>query len=456
MEIDMTEASNLSYNQELIRRANENFLRNFTSVGGWTNVGLGAYVAISKISVPGLQALKAVEIMRATIVAPMGQVGAPLTGPMQWDNVIAAGAQALIGAGFILYNEKIIAFAMRLGLTYGAAVGTTTVGGAIASMYAAALIQAAYQMARGGTHSPSTLNLEGTVPPEVVDLFREPGFAAVFDEALADITESGWLGSFARCFLPGTPILMADGTHKPIEQIRIGDLVLAFDPASQQGRGALTPSRVTRTFQNTTRTVVDLRGLRMTPGHVCLTGEGGFATIAAILATDGTLVQADGTTIRARTGARLASPEDALVRVAYTDPATGALRQVTLRAGIPCAADGLTLAAVLAEAGYTTLADGSLRTPNGEMFDCADWPAGTTPLDTADQQNWVVMGPDGQPYAPAWMQGLEEEAGMEQAVGATTRTLTAGPGARPAFRPHLVGGTLSGLPAIGTAIGRMH
>ncbi|MBU8545833.1 MULTISPECIES: hypothetical protein [Roseomonadaceae] len=247
---------------------------------------------------------------------------------------------------------------------------------------------------------------------------------------------------------------MADGTHKPIEQIRIGDLVMAFDPASQHGRGALTPSRVTRTFQNTTRTVVDLRGLRMTPGHVCLTGAGGFATIAAILAADGTLVQADGTAIRARTGAGLGSAEDALVRVAYTDPATGAPGYVTLRAGIPCATDGLTLAAVLAESGYTTLADGGVRVTDGEVFDCVDWPVGTTPLDAPEQRNWIVLGPDGQPYTPDWMQGLEEEAGMEQAVGATTRTLA--PSTRPAFRPQLIGGTLSGLPAIGSTIGRMH
>ena len=35
-------------------------------------------------------------------------------------------------------------------------------------------------------------------------------------------------------FVPGTMVLMADGTHKPIEQIKPGDKVLATDPATGQ------------------------------------------------------------------------------------------------------------------------------------------------------------------------------------------------------------------------------
>ncbi len=73
-----------------------------------------------------------------------------------------------------------------------------------------------------------------------------------------------------RCFLAGTPILMADGTTKPIEAIRPGDEVAAFDPDAQQGLGPLRPGKVTRTFTNVTRTIINLRGLHMTPGHVVL------------------------------------------------------------------------------------------------------------------------------------------------------------------------------------------
>ncbi|MFC1703671.1 C1 family peptidase [Candidatus Omnitrophota bacterium] len=36
------------------------------------------------------------------------------------------------------------------------------------------------------------------------------------------------------CFLPGTPILMSNGTEKPIEQVKVGDKVFAFDEATEE------------------------------------------------------------------------------------------------------------------------------------------------------------------------------------------------------------------------------
>ena len=256
-------------------------------------------------------------------------------------------------------------------------------------------------------------------------------------------------GQIPRCFLPGTPILMADGTEKPIEQVRIGDLVLAFDAAAL-GRGALVPRPVTRTFQNITQTIIDLRGTRMTPGHVCLTDHGRFETIAAILARDGALVDRHGTPLRARTGARLGSPEDTPVAIVFADPATSENQRVTLRAGIPCltrtGADGtpetLSLVAALAELGATILPDGRLQSAEGRIGTSTDWPEGTTPLDTHAQRNWIVTGPDGQPYTPGWIAELEEEAAHEQAIGATTRRITASLGSG-------VAGGLGGLPQIG-------
>lgn len=46
------------------------------------------------------------------------------------------------------------------------------------------------------------------------------------------------------CFVAGTPITMADGSTRPIEQVRIGDEVLAFD----EGSGQLTTGTVVHTF----------------------------------------------------------------------------------------------------------------------------------------------------------------------------------------------------------------
>lgn len=43
-----------------------------------------------------------------------------------------------------------------------------------------------------------------------------------------------------RCLRPGTPVRMADGTERRIEDVRVGDLVLSVDPVA----GGLVPDRV--------------------------------------------------------------------------------------------------------------------------------------------------------------------------------------------------------------------
>ena len=47
--------------------------------------------------------------------------------------------------------------------------------------------------------------------------------------------------AFHHCFVRGTPVLLADGNRKPIEQIEVGDIVFAFDEL-----GELQPRRVLR------------------------------------------------------------------------------------------------------------------------------------------------------------------------------------------------------------------
>jgi hypothetical protein len=51
----------------------------------------------------------------------------------------------------------------------------------------------------------------------------------------------------SNSFLPGTPVLLADGTTRPIEQLKIGDLVVATDPAA----GVTTAKSVTATITGT-------------------------------------------------------------------------------------------------------------------------------------------------------------------------------------------------------------
>ncbi len=115
----------------------------------------------------------------------------------------------------------------------------------------------------------------------------------------------------ARCFLAGTSILMADGSTKPIEDIRPGDEVAAFDSEAEQGLGPLKPGKVTRTFTNVTQIIINLRGLHMTPGHVVLMDNGEWDIIAKALKDDRAIVEerkdADGNSkavlVRARAGA---------------------------------------------------------------------------------------------------------------------------------------------------------
>lgn len=50
----------------------------------------------------------------------------------------------------------------------------------------------------------------------------------------------------AQCFVAGTQVLLADGTHKPIEDITVGDQVTAYNPDT----GATESRRVVRTFEH--------------------------------------------------------------------------------------------------------------------------------------------------------------------------------------------------------------
>jgi hypothetical protein len=237
---------------------------------------------------------------------------------------------------------------------------------------------------------------------------------------------------------------MADGQEKPIEDIRPGDLVMSFDPSADQGRGALVPKPVSRTFQNITRSIIDLRGLHMTPGHVCLTDDGRFETIAEILLRDGILVEADGTPIRARTGAKIGSMEDIPVLIAYPDEKTGKEIFVRARAGIPCCLvrerDGTmrhrSLALMLRAYHQTLTPDGLIQSPDGSLGEATDWPEESTPMDEDYRRNWVIQTADGKPYVPEWILEVASEAREEQTVGATLQRITSPPSQR--FTPKVV------------------
>lgn len=160
-------------------------------------------------------------------------------------------------------------------------------------------------------HGPGSVNgaLLARIIEESGDTLRDPSvFASVTYDHLAEqfIPE--------QCFLAGTPILLADGTEKPIEEIAPGDWVVSYDAA-----GNLVPGRVSRTFQKDAKHILDFFGLMVTPGHVMLCGAGRYAgrhvTLLDILRSDGAVVQADGGLIRAATGVPVGSELDAEIEV---------------------------------------------------------------------------------------------------------------------------------------------
>jgi hypothetical protein len=131
--------------------------------------------------------------------------------------------------------------------------------------------------------------------PAVVHEFEAPGSGMPLRHRFLD--NMNQLGR--ECFPAGTAITLAEGTERPIEQVRPGDLVLAFDPSAESGRGALTPRRVTRLFENVTQEWLVLttehgQTLTVTPGHHMLAADGTFRRIDDILAGDGLLVWRDG------------------------------------------------------------------------------------------------------------------------------------------------------------------
>ncbi|WP_041769204.1 DUF4214 domain-containing protein [Pseudovibrio sp. FO-BEG1] len=81
---------------------------------------------------------------------------------------------------------------------------------------------------------------------------------------------------------------MSDGSAKPIEQVTLEDQVMAFD-----GLGALEPREVTDLFVHGKRQVLDVDGVQVTSEHPFLLADGSFRPVAELRAGD-QIVRADG------------------------------------------------------------------------------------------------------------------------------------------------------------------
>ncbi len=182
------------------------------------------------------------------------------------------------------------------------------------------------------------------------------------------------------CFGAGTLIDMADGSNKSVEEVLVGDEILAYDDCEAKGRAALKPSPVTQTFTNTVSTILDFHGLMVTPGHVTLCGDGPYEgqhrPLFDIIRDDGAVVDRDGKLIRAATNCPVGSEGDRFVEVAYTpDESTADLKRGRIRAGtLLLTDDGNTTSVLesLEQEGYALQPDG-LVAKDGEASHPLYW-----------------------------------------------------------------------------------
>ena len=99
------------------------------------------------------------------------------------------------------------------------------------------------------------------------------------------------------CFLAGTPITMADGTTKPIEEIAVGDVVLAYDKLT----GEMKPDPVKRLHKPVTvDSYLLVNGeLRITPSQPVFSG-GKWIEMGQLKVGD-TLTSVDGSALPIQT-----------------------------------------------------------------------------------------------------------------------------------------------------------
>ncbi|WP_078941427.1 ricin-type beta-trefoil lectin domain protein [Streptomyces cellulosae] len=118
------------------------------------------------------------------------------------------------------------------------------------------------------------------------DLDLDPGTLAQLDNTV-NAYEDLAAGCRANSFPGTTQVLMADGSHRPISQVGVGDLVKATDPASGQSRAR----QVTDTFQHDTRRLVDITvgdggRLASTAGHKFYVVDRGWTLVSDLRVGD--------------------------------------------------------------------------------------------------------------------------------------------------------------------------
>ena len=119
-------------------------------------------------------------------------------------------------------------------------------------------------------NDPQHVKVIGLALPNMVE-----GYVKVNTSLMEDfvfLTSGPSIYMTDTCFLEGTPVLLANGSYKDIEDIEVGERVLCFDKDSNQLRVGI----VTEVYHHESADMyVVVNGcLRVTPNHALLTREG--------------------------------------------------------------------------------------------------------------------------------------------------------------------------------------
>ncbi|MEU2154819.1 ricin-type beta-trefoil lectin domain protein [Streptomyces sp. NPDC019396] len=119
---------------------------------------------------------------------------------------------------------------------------------------------------------------------KVLDL--DPGTIAKLNSTI-NAYEDLYTACKTNSFPGTTQVLMADGSHRPISQVGVGDLVRATDPAS----GRLRARQVTDTFKHDTQRLVDITvadggKLASTAGHKFYVADRGWTLVSDLRVGD--------------------------------------------------------------------------------------------------------------------------------------------------------------------------
>ena len=130
------------------------------------------------------------------------------------------------------------------------------------------------------------------------------GTTDLWDEIGGDVSASATSVTGGGCFLAGTPILMANGGTKPIEDVSVGDFVVAFEESNEPSSLKIASKRVSRIFSTQTTDVILFDGLGATAGHVFLT-QNGFKTLGKAIEENERLISTSGQQVEIEDAIRL-------------------------------------------------------------------------------------------------------------------------------------------------------